>query len=131
MEEQRTQEQTQEQVEQAEEKVETNQVQKAKQEQPPQQTPEEKPKQEGSGAYTLQHNRPDCIGCAACEAVAPEFWEMNEDSKSDIKGGKNRDDGWQELDFKEKDLQLNKDAADSCPVNVIHIVKKETGEKLI
>jgi len=99
--------------------------------QSPQQTSEDKTKQESSGAYTLQHNRPDCIGCAACEAVAPEFWEMNEDSKSDIKGGKNRDDGWQELDFEEKDLQLNKDAADSCPVNVIHIVKKGTGEKLI
>ena len=96
-----------------------------------QQTSEEKPKQEGSGAYTLQHDRPNCIGCAACEAVAPEVWEMNEDSKSDIKGGKNRDDGWQELDIEEKDLQINKDAADSCPVNVIHIVKKETGEKLI
>ena len=35
-----------------------------------QQTSEEKPKQEGSGAYTLQHDRPNCIGCAACEAVA-------------------------------------------------------------
>ena len=101
------------------------------QEQSAQQTSEEKPKQEGSGAYTLQHDRPNCIGCAACEAVAPEVWEMNEDSKSDIKGGKNRDDGWQELDIKEKDFQINKDAADSCPVNVIHIVKKETGEKLI
>ena len=88
-------------------------------------------KQESSGAYALQHDRPNCIGCAACEAVAPEFWEMNEDGKSDIKGGKNRDDGWQKLDFEEKDLQINKDAADSCPVNVIHIVKKETGEKLI
>ena len=122
------QSQAQEQTQQAQ-----TQVDGQTQEQSQQQTSEEKPqeKQSGSGAYTLQHNRPDCIGCAACEAVAPEVWEMNEDSKSDIKGGKDRDDGWQELDFEEKDLQLQKDAADSCPVNVIHIVKKETGEKLI
>ena len=79
----------------------------------------------------LQHDRPNCIGCAACEAVAPEFWEMNGDGKSDIKNGKNVDNGWHELDFEEKEFQENKDAADSCPVNVIHIVKKETGEKLI
>ena len=93
--------------------------------------PEAEPKQQDTGGYILKHNRPDCIGCAACEAVAPDFWEMNADSKSDIKGGKNVDNGWQELEFKEKDLQINKDGADSCPVNVIHIVKKETGEKLI
>jgi ferredoxin len=84
-----------------------------------------------SSKYTLQHDRPNCIGCAACEAVAPEFWEMNEDGKSDIKNAKNLDNGWQELDFKEKDIEVNKEGADSCPVNVIHIVKKETGEKLI
>ena len=82
-------------------------------------------------AYVLQHDRPNCIGCAACEAVAPDFWEMNEDGKSDIKNGENKDNGWQELEFEEKNLQENKDAADSCPVNVIHIVKKETGEKLV
>ena len=81
--------------------------------------------------YTLQHDRPNCIGCAACEAVAPNFWEMNSDGKSDIKNGKNVDNGWQQLDFEEKDFNANKEAADSCSVNVIHIVKKGTGEKII
>ena len=87
--------------------------------------------QEKAGKYMLQHDRPNCIGCAACEAVAPEFWEMKEDGKSDIKNARNRDDGWQELDLEEKDFNANKEAADSCPVNVIHIVKKDTGEKII
>ena len=95
------------------------------------QKPQESQTQEQSGQYILQHNRPDCIGCAACEAVAPEFWEMNEDGKSDIKNGKNVDNGWQELEFEEKDFTINKDAAESCPVNVIHIVKKDTKEKII
>ena len=95
--------------------------------------PESKPDQQQSGKsqYILQHDRLNCIGCAACEAVAPDFWEMNEDGKSDIKGGKHLDNEWQELDFEEKDLQINKEGADSCPVNVIHIVKKETGEKIV
>ena len=92
---------------------------------------ESKSREEQSSKYTLQHDRPNCIGCAACEAVAPDFWEMNGDGKSDIKGGKHLDNGWQELNFEEKDLQINKDGADSCPVNVIHIIKKETREKLI
>jgi ferredoxin len=110
---------------------ETQQEEKKEETQDTQQTDNEAPKQEGSGDYTLQHDRPNCIGCAACEAVAPDVWEMNSDGKSDIKGGKNRDDGWQELPIKEEDFQLNKEAADSCPVNVIHIVKKDTKEKII
>ena len=39
--------------------------------------------------------------------------------------------GHEELDVEEKDYQVNKEAADSCPVNVIHITNKETGEKII
>ena len=87
--------------------------------------------EQNSGQYKLQHDRPNCIGCAACEAVAPDFWEMNQDGKSDIKNGKDNDNGWQDLNIEEKDYNANKDAADACPVNVIHIVKKGTGERLI
>ena len=56
---------------------------------------------------------------------------MNEDGKSDIKNGNNLDTGWQDLDIEEKDFEANKEAADSCPVNVIHLVNKKTGEKII
>ena len=87
--------------------------------------------QSASGKYKLEHDRPNCIGCAACAAVAPKFWTMHEDGKSDIVGCKNREDGWEELDIEEKDFQNNKEAAESCPVNVIHLTNKETGEKII
>ena len=87
--------------------------------------------QETVKKYQIQHDRPNCIGCAACAAVAPDFWTMNEDGKSDIVGCKKRDDEWEELDIDEKDYDANKEAADSCPVNVIHIIKKDTGEKII
>lgn len=81
--------------------------------------------------FQIQHDRPNCIGCAACAAVAPDFWEMNEDGKSDIIGSVKKKDETEELDIGEKDFAANKEAADSCPVNVIHIVNKETKEKLI
>src|SRR3989338_6218189 len=80
--------------------------------------------------FQIQHDRPNCIGCAACAAVAPDFWTMSEDGKSDIVGCTKRDDEWEELDVEEKDYAVNKEAADSCPVNVIHIINKETGEKI-
>ena len=81
--------------------------------------------------FLLEHDRPNCIGCAACAAVAPDFWEMHEDGKSDIIGCKKRDDEWEELDIGGKDFEVNKEAAEACPVNVIHITNKKTGEKLI
>ena len=81
--------------------------------------------------YKLEHDRSNCIGCAACAAVNEKHWEMVDDGKSDIKNGKNREDGWQELDIEEEDYKANKEAADSCPVNVIHITNKEKNEKII
>ena len=81
--------------------------------------------------FVLQHDRPNCIGCAACEAVAPDFWEMKEDGKSDIKNATNLDTGWQEKEIDEKDFAQNKEAADTCPVNVIHLIDKKTGEKIV
>ena len=79
------------------------------------------------GNYKIEHNRPDCISCGACAAIAPDFWEMaEEDNKSTIKGCSKRHDGWEELPIVEKDFALNKEAADFCPVNVIHIVNEKT-----
>ena len=83
------------------------------------------------GKHKLEHDRPNCIGCAACAAVAPDYWEMNDDGKSDIKEGKSRDDKWQELDIEDKDFQINKEAAEACPVNVIHLTDKETKKRII
>ena len=81
--------------------------------------------------FLLEHDRPNCIGCAACAAVNPRHWEMNDDGKSDIKGAPHRPDEWQELEIGDDDFDDNKAAAEACPVNVIHLKNKETGEKII
>lgn len=86
--------------------------------------------------YKIVYERNDCIGVAACAAVNGDFWVMNQlgDSKADIAKDKKptiKDDGAQELIIEEKDLAKNLEAAENCPVNVIHIYNLETGEKLI
>ena len=81
--------------------------------------------------YTLQHNRPECIGCGACAVIAPDFWEMDDDSKSDIINGEDKPNGWQERKIGEDDFEENMEAAESCPVEVIHIIDDETKEKII
>lgn len=71
--------------------------------------------------FKIVHDRSDCIGCGACVAVCDKFWEMGSDGKSQLKGSKNKG-GKFELEV--DDLSCNKDAADSCPVNVIHLFDK-------
>lgn len=72
-------------------------------------------------AIKLIHDRPVCIGCGACAAVCPKYWEMAQDGKSDIKGGKHLPGDQQELEL--ADIECNMEAAQACPVNCIHIEK--------
>lgn len=81
--------------------------------------------------YKLEQNHPDCIGCGACVAVAPDFWEMVDDGKASIIKGTLREDKWEEKEIEGKDMQQNKEAAESCPVNVIHLTSVEDGKKII
>lgn len=82
--------------------------------------------------YRIRHDRPNCIGCNACAAIAPGFWEMSVmDGKSDVIGSKLGEDGWEELEISEADLDMNMHAAESCPVNVIHLIQIGDGKQLI
>lgn len=82
--------------------------------------------------YLIQHDRPNCIGCTACASIAPRFWEMSdEDGKSDIIDSKMRKDGWQERKIEGQDFQVNLDAAEACPVNVIHLIQIGDGKQIV
>ena len=72
--------------------------------------------------YKVEHDRDNCIGCGACCAICPSRWRMVEDGKSQWQGAG---------EIGEDEYQLNKEAADSCPVNVIHIINEETKEQII
>ena len=58
-----------------------------------------------------------CISCGQCEATCPEVFKVEGKSKV-LKP---------ELD----DIGCAKDAAEGCPVNVIHITDNEKKEKII
>ncbi len=71
--------------------------------------------------------REKCIGCGACVAVCPKYWEMADDGKVNLLGS--HPSGGQpkaekvtyELEIKE--TECNQDAADGCPVQCIKILK--------
>ncbi|MFH1637716.1 MAG: ferredoxin [Candidatus Woesearchaeota archaeon] len=67
--------------------------------------------------YKIEHDRENCISCGSCWTICPDSWEEGSDGKAQLKNG--------EVD----DLGCNKEAAEACPVNVIHIT--ELGKKII
>jgi len=82
--------------------------------------------------YIVELNRKGCIGAASCAAAAPEFWQMQDDGKVDlINAMKESKNTVQKLEIDEKDLEKMKLSAEVCPVIVVHIYDKETGEKII
>ncbi len=76
--------------------------------------------------YKLRYDKPGCIGCGACVSIAPGFWKMDEEAgKAVIVGGRELEDGTEELEIEEKDVAINEEAAQACPVSVISVEKIE------
>ena len=75
--------------------------------------------------HTVIHLKKDCISCGACAAIAPDFWEMDEEGLANLKGS-TMVNGHQELGIETEEARAtNQEAANCCPVNIIHVKKKE------
>lgn len=61
--------------------------------------------------FKVEIDKDGCIGCAACNAVYPDNFEMGDDGKAKV------------LKPEVTDIGKNQEAADSCPVQVIKITK--------
>ena len=76
--------------------------------------------------YKIVFDRELCIGALACTAVAENFWPTSEDGKVDLTGATyNEETKKWELIIEEKDLKINEDAVEVCPVDAIVITKIE------
>lgn len=78
--------------------------------------------------FLIDHNHPECIGCGACAAILPDFWVMEGD-KAHLEGSSKVGEHENLELATEDDFNKNKEAAESCPVNCIHILKD--GEQVI
>ena len=79
--------------------------------------------------YKIEFDREICIGALACNAVAENIWPRAEDGKVDLAGGKyNEETKKWELIIDEKDIEINTEAAEVCPVDAIVITKIEENQ---
>ena len=77
--------------------------------------------------YEIEYDRENtCIGSLSCNAVADKFWNRAADGKAKLANSiyNKKTKKW-ELIIDEKDFQINQDAADSCPVEAIKLIKLE------
>jgi ferredoxin len=70
--------------------------------------------------------REECISCEACPENCPDTFEMADDGLAHVKGSM-RVGSNDELET--DDLGCCKEAAEACPVNVIHVF--EDGSQII
>ncbi len=70
-------------------------------------------------------DRQNCIGADSCEVIAPEFFKLASDGKIDLVGGIKTGGKMEwEGSVDEATLKKLKQAATSCPVQVIEIVEE-------
>ena len=75
--------------------------------------------------YKIIHKKKECISCGACAAICPEYWEMDEEGLSLLKGSKEVGGNY-ELGIDTEDARAcNQEAVDVCPVQIIKIEKVE------
>ncbi len=84
------------------------------------------------GKYIVKYDREGCIGAGACVGMDPKSWIIDpKDGKANLISGNEKDPGWWEMEIDEDRLEAMLNAAKGCPVIVIHVFNKETGEQLI
>ena len=67
------------------------------------------------------HFKKDCVSCGACEAISPEYWKLDEEGLAQLLKSKEVDDHWELTIDSEEAAEKNQEAADVCPVNIIHV----------
>lgn len=75
--------------------------------------------------HKVIHFKKKCISCGACAAISPEFWEMDEQGLAQLKGSEEKEDHQLLIVENEEARAANQEAADVCPVNIIHVEKEE------
>jgi ferredoxin len=65
------------------------------------------------------HQRKKCLGCGACAAICPKFFEINE--RDGLAALKNSKKVGEDFELEINKIDCIKEAAETCPVQIIKI----------
>jgi ferredoxin len=77
--------------------------------------------------FKVELIREECTACESCVGSCPDHWEMEDDGQHSHLKGSTTVGGNEVLEM--DTLGCNKEAAEGCPVNCIHIY--ESANKII
>ncbi len=77
----------------------------------------------------IEYDKNGCIGAAACVSADPLRWKLDSSGKADLLGSSQQGD-LQVLEVETDDPELFVNAAKVCPVLIIKVIDKDTGEVL-
>lgn len=80
-------------------------------------------------AYKIIHEKSKCISCGACAAIAPEFWEMDDEGMAHLKESRQAGGCWEREIDTEEARAINQEAVDCCPVQIIKLEKLKKAVK--
>ncbi|MGB0264299.1 MAG: ferredoxin [Opitutales bacterium] len=69
----------------------------------------------------IAHKKPECIGCALCAEVAPNYFEMDADGEAQLIRVIRRKDKFEYSEGFAEDRDVLEAAAEGCPVDIIKI----------
>ena len=69
----------------------------------------------------ISHKKPECIGCALCAEVAPNYFEMDEDGEAQLIRIVREKGKFQFGEGFEEDREALEAAEEGCPVDIIQI----------
>lgn len=69
----------------------------------------------------IRHKRRECIGCAACTELAPQYWKLDEDGLATLLTEKRQHGPFVYGDGFSDDTDILKETEQTCPVNIIQI----------
>jgi ferredoxin len=73
--------------------------------------------------YKVIHLRGECISCGACAAICPDYWEMDDEGISHLKGSEQKGEKWEREISTEEARACNQEAVEVCPVGIIKLEK--------
>ena len=69
----------------------------------------------------IKHKQNECIGCAQCVELAPDYWDLDEDGMARLLHKTGQCGGYMLGQGVDPDMATLELAAQSCPVNIIKV----------